>query len=134
MAAFTVDIFTPSKVIAREVPADTLLVPTVRGQINILPEHTHLVTQLDTGSLECLTPSGGNEFFVTTGIVKVLKNKVTILADVAEARKDIDGERAKVALEKAKSMLNGNETLSDKDLVKYRRKMSRALQRSELSK
>lgn len=133
MSYFTVDIYTPNKIIAKGVPANSLIVPTTRGEINVLPEHTHMVTKLDTGVLRCIAEGVESDFLMTTGIIKVLKNKVTVLAQVAEPKAEIDGERAAKALNLAQSKLSGSETLNDADLEKYRRKMTRAFIRSELS-
>ncbi len=133
MSNFTVDIFTPNKVIARDVPADSLHIPTVKGEINILPDHTHLITKLDTGVMKCHSTQP-QEFLVTTGIVKLLGNKVTILAQVAEPADYIDSERAQAALELSLEKLNGSETLSDFELEKYRRKAHRAKTRIALAK
>ena len=49
MTHFTVDILTPDKVVAKDMPAESLLVPSVKGQINILVDHTHIVSKLETG-------------------------------------------------------------------------------------
>ena len=51
MNHFTVDVLTPNKVIARNIPAESLLVPTVEGQINILSGHTHIIAKLETGTI-----------------------------------------------------------------------------------
>lgn len=134
MSYFTVDIYTPNKVIAKGVPADSLHIPTVRGEIQILPEHTHLITKLDTGVLSCHQGKTDREFLMTTGIVKVLGKEVTILAQVAEPADYINSERAQKALEKSQSMLNGTETLSDFDIEKYRKKFIRANTRINLAK
>lgn len=134
MSYFNVDIYTPNKIIAKDVPAETLHIPTVKGEINVLPEHTHLITKLDTGILKCHSGKTDQQFVVTTGIVKILGKSVTILAQVAEAADYVDSARAQAALEKSQAMLNGNETLSDADLEKYRRKLTRAKIRLSLKK
>ncbi len=134
MSHFTVDIYTPDKIVAKGVPADSVHIPTTRGLINILPNHTHLITKLDTGLLTCATGSQENQFVMTTGIVKVLGKQITVLAQVAEDAKYVDTARAEKALKLAKQKLSGNETLSDDDLEKYRRKLSRAFLRTSIKK
>ena len=132
MSYFFVDIMTPYKVLAKDIAADSLHIPTVRGEINVLPRHTHIISQLETGILECHTSSGPKKFMVTMGTVKVLKKKVTLLVEVAEMAEDIDVERAKRALEKAHKRITGEEILDDEQLVKFRRKLSRARFRIKL--
>ena len=51
MNYYTVEILTPSKIIAKKMPAESLLIPTTRGQINVLEDHTHIVTKLAPGIL-----------------------------------------------------------------------------------
>ena len=133
MSYFSVNILTPYKVLAKEIPAQSLHIPTTRGEINVLPDHTHLIAKLDTGILICKGPTHDQKFMVTTGIVKVLKDKVTILAQVAEREEDINIERARKAFDVAKSKINSDEILDDEQLEKFRRKLSRALVRTELA-
>ena len=132
MSYFFVDIMTPYKVLAKDIAADSLHIPTVRGEINVLPGHTHIISQLETGILECHTSSGSKKFMVTMGTVKVLKKKVTLLVEVAERAEGIDVERARRALEKAHKRITGEEILDDEQLEKFRRKLSRAFFRIEL--
>ena len=133
---FMVDILTPSKVIAKDVPVETLLVPTTRGQINILPEHTHVVTQLDTGTLSLFggADDPDRHFHVTTGICKVLKNHITILTSVGEEDHEIDFERSERALQNALDHLNGHEVLDDDEREKFERKVERARLRIQMAK
>ena len=133
MAHFSVDIFTPYKILAKDVPAQSLHIPTTRGEINVLPEHTHLISKLDTGILVCKDASGDHKFMVTTGIAKILKRKITILAQVAERAEDIDVERARRAMERARHKIDDDEILDEEQLAKYRRKLSRALVRTQLA-
>jgi F-type H+-transporting ATPase subunit epsilon len=98
----------------------------VRGQINILPEHTHILTELSTGIMTVKTSMGTRHFTVTAGLCRVLKDTVTILAFTSEKAEDVDIERAKSAKAKAMDRLSGKEPISDVDLIKFRRKLERA--------
>ncbi|HLE11927.1 MAG: ATP synthase F1 subunit epsilon [Bdellovibrionales bacterium RIFOXYD12_FULL_39_22] len=126
MSFFSVDVLTPSSVIAKGLPAESLLVQTVRGQINILPHHTHVIEKLDTGLVSLINAGKQEDFIVTTGICKLLDNKVVILANVAERPEKVDMERAKRALEKAKKKITGSENLTYDEFIKYQRKVDRA--------
>ncbi len=133
MNFFTVDILTPSKIVAKSIPAESLIVSTSRGQINILPEHTHLVSQLDTGAV---TIFGGADdpdrsFTVTKGVCRVLEKKVVILTEVSEEDKMINLERAKMALENAEKRLK-SDNLSQDERIKFRRKAERATLRIQI--
>ena len=134
MKYFTVDILTPSKIVAKNVPADSLLIPTIRGQINVLENHTHIVTKLATG---ILTVFGGSDyadrsFAISTGVCKVQENKVIILANTTEESVDVDVERAKLALKRATEKLHNTEGLTLEEIEKYERKVERAKLRIQM--
>ena len=126
MAAFKLNLYTPKGVVIKDLECDDLVIPTVRGQINILPEHTHILTELSTGIMTVKTSMGTRHFTVTAGLCRVLKDTVTILAFTSEKAEDVDVERAKAAKAKAMDRLSGKEVISDVDLIKFRRKLERA--------
>jgi len=128
MKSYKVDILTPSSTIVRNVDAESLLVPTTRGQINLLEDHTHLITKLETGILTLIDGKAKRSFSMTTGICKVLNNRVTILSSATEEAHLIDVDRAKLALTEAQEKLKSG-SLSDFDLTKYQRKVARAQMR-----
>ena len=135
MNYFTVDVLTPEKVVAKDIPAESMLIPTVRGQINILPHHTHLIKRLSTGVLSIF---GGADdphryFSVTYGICKVLEDKVIIMSHTSEENNEISAERAEAALDAAMERLNSGDALSDDEIEKYRRKAQRAQLRKQLA-
>lgn len=133
MAYYSVDIYTPSKVVIKGLEANELIIPTERGEIDVLPEHTHVVTKIGTGVLTAKTAEGEKHFAMSHGIVKVLKDKVTILATTSEPSVLIDLDRAKAAQEKAQSMLEGGKALTDVEVTKYQRKLSRSQVRVKLA-
>ncbi len=134
MNNFTVDILTPNKVVAKNIPAENVVIPTLKGQIEVMKDHTHVVEKLETGIVTVLGGSddADRNFFVTVGICKVLQDKITILSNTAEESHEVDLERAELALNNAEEMLAG--TLSDVELSKYRRKAERAKLRIQLLK
>nr|BDT30316.1 ATP synthase F1 subunit epsilon [Bacteriovorax sp. HI3] len=135
MKYYTVDILTPSKIIAKSIPAESLLIPTVRGQINVLENHTHIVTKLSTG---VLTVFGGPDyadrnFLVSNGVCKILENKITVLANTAEESTDVNVERAKLSLQNAEEKLKNTEGLSLEEVDEYVQKAERARLRIQLA-
>ncbi len=133
MAAFKLNLFTPKGVIVKDLECNDITIPTVRGEINILPEHTHILTELGTGILTAKTNTGVRHFSVTAGLCRVLKDTVTILSFTSEKVQDIDLERAKAAKAKAMENLSGKISLTDVDLIKNRRKLERAEMRLRLA-
>ena len=134
MNNFTVDILTPNKVVAKDIPAENVVIPTLKGQIEVMKDHTHVVEKLETGLVTVLggADDADRNFFVTVGICKVLQNKITILSNTAEESHEVDLERAELALKNAEERLSS--TLSDDELVKYHRKAERAKLRIQLLK
>jgi F-type H+-transporting ATPase subunit epsilon len=126
MAAFKLNLFTPKGVVIKDLEANDIVIPTVRGEINILPEHTHILTELSTGLMTVKTPMGTRHFTVTAGLCRVLKDTVTVLSFTSERADEVDLERAKSAKAKATDRLSGKEPISDVDLIKFRRKLERA--------
>ncbi len=136
MNYFTVDILTPEKIVAEGIPAESLLIPTVRGQINVLPHHTHIINELTTG---VLTVFGGADdpdvdYSVSGGICKVLNDRVIVMSHTAEKNSEIDLERAEAALKNAQDRLISEEPLTDAEIEQYRHKAERAAIRIQLAK
>lgn len=134
MKYYTVDILTPSKIVAKNIPAESLLIPTIRGQINVLQDHTHIVSKLDTGMMSVFggPDYGDRHFSISTGVCKILDNKITILANTSEESTDVNVERAKIALKNAEDKLKNTEGLSLEEVEKYQRKVERAKLRIQL--
>lgn len=135
MNYFTVDILTPEKTVATGIPAESLIIPTVRGQINVLPNHTHIINELSTG---VLTIFGGADdpdvdYSVSGGICKVLNDRVIVMGHTAEKNTDINLERAEAALQNALERLNSGDTMTDSEIEHYRHKAERAQIRIQLA-
>ncbi len=132
-SAFKLNLFTPKGVVIKDLECNDIVIPTVRGEINILPEHTHILTELGTGILTAKTEMGPRHFSVTAGLCRVLKDTVTILSFTSERAEEIDLERARNAKIKATDRLSGKENLTDVDLINFRRKLERAELRIRLA-
>ncbi len=132
-SAFKLNLFTPKGVVIKNLECNDIVIPTIRGEINILPDHTHILTELSTGVLIVKTAMGARHFSVTAGLCRVLKDTVTILSFTSESAEDIDQARAKSAKAKAIDRLSGKENLTDVDLIKFRRKLERAELRLRLA-
>ncbi len=132
---FNVNIFTPSKIVALDVEVESLLIPTNKGQINILNNHTHIISKLESGHLQLfLQPKERNNYFVSDGICKVLDNHISILASVAEKASDIDYSRAEKSFKKYKDILSNSSLLTDEEINECHCKVKRAQQRMVIAK
>lgn len=78
--------------------------------MGVLTDHAPLITGLVPGKLTVKDENNQEvHFAVSSGFMEVFKNQVTILADSIEFVKDIDIERAKRALERARQRLRSKE-------------------------
>lgn len=79
MSNFNLSIYSPSGVVIKNHPCDSLVIPTSEGMINVLKGHTHIISQLSTGTLVAESASGQKTFQVSNGISKVFGDSVTIM-------------------------------------------------------
>ncbi|MCO4752932.1 MAG: ATP synthase F1 subunit epsilon [Bacteriovoracaceae bacterium] len=133
MSNYKLDIFTPSGVVVHQLACDELYVPTKMGEMNVLKDHTHLITELDSGMLTAKSSSGDRHFAVHSGLCKILGSQVTILSSTSEKAEEIDIERAKAAKAKAESRLKDSDALTDVDYIKFQQKLNRANVRLKLA-
>lgn len=132
---FKLDLLTPSGPIVKDLECSELTVPTVDGEIQVLENHTHILTQLSTGIMSVKTLTGERRHFsISTGVCKVLKEKISVLALTAEAPEKIDLKRAQKAKERAQAILNNQKKImTDVDIIKQRRKIERAEARMQIA-
>jgi len=99
------EVVTPDKSVVSE-EAQIVVAPGEYGEFGVLIGHTSFLTTLKIGMLR-YKDSGGTErvVFVNGGFAEALPHKVTILAESADRRRDIDLERARAALKRAEERL-----------------------------
>lgn len=105
MARLKVSFTTPDRALVRGGEYDAVTAPSVLGQVTILPEHRPLLAELEAGPV--ILRSGGTTevFAVSGGFIEVANDAVTILADTAEKRSEIDTARAVAAVKDAEAKI-----------------------------
>ena len=105
MAELNLKIITPSKTVySGEVRSIT--VPGTDGSFQVLKNHAPIISTLEIGLVKIELLDGSTEFYSTGGgTVEVLNNKITVLADSIEKSDEIDSDRARAALNRAKERL-----------------------------
>jgi F-type H+-transporting ATPase subunit epsilon len=107
----TLEIVTPDARVYSE-PVDTVVVPTVEGEIGILPGHIPLVAQVGAGELRA-TKGGVTQLLVVGGgFVQVSGDKVSILADSAINVEKIDENAVADAIKRAEEALKNKDSLA----------------------
>ncbi len=123
------EIVTPEKIILRE-DVQIVAAPGVLGEFGVLIGHTPFMTGLKTGTIRYTDANGSQDcVFVSGGFAEALPNRVTVLAESAELRRDIDIERAKAAMERAKQRLAQERSKEDIDFARAKAALERALER-----
>jgi F-type H+-transporting ATPase subunit epsilon len=124
------EVVTPERQVVND-EAQIVMAPGSEGEFGVLIGHTPFMTSLKTGILRYRDSSGTERFvFVSGGFAEALPNKVTVLAESAERRRDIDVERARSALERAQKRLAGKQ--EEIDYVRARAALERAMYRIRL--
>src|SRR6056297_2072589 len=126
------EVVTPEKYVVSE-EAQIVMAPGSLGEFGVLHGHTPFLTSLKVGRLHYRDTSGQErEMFVSGGFAEALPNCVTVLAESAERRREIDMDRAKAALERAQNRLSQehDETIN---YERARGAMYRAIERIKLA-
>ena len=92
------EIVTPDRALVRE-EVDEVQLPGSEGYFGVLPGHTPLLATLQVGELWYRIGQEKHYLSIAVGFVEVLPDRVTVLAQIAERAQDIDVARAEAAQE-----------------------------------
>ncbi|MEE8399318.1 MAG: F0F1 ATP synthase subunit epsilon [Desulfobacterales bacterium] len=124
------EIVTPQEIVVDE-QVQTARAPGSDGEFGVLVGHTPFLSTLRVGSIQYLDQNGEERYvFVSGGFAEVLPDKITVLAEAAERRRDIDGDRVRDALVRAQQRLE--EKHADTDIARAELAMARAAARLKL--
>ena len=104
------EIVTPEARVYSET-VDTVVIPTVEGEVGILPGHIPLVAQVGAGELRATKGSVTQLLVVGGGFAQVTGEKVSILADSAIEEEKIDPSAVENAMKRAQDALKTKEAL-----------------------
>ena len=125
------EVVTPEKAVVSE-SVQIVMAPGTLGEFGVLPGHTPFLTTLKTGALKYKDENGRERFvFISSGFAEALPDRVTVLAESAERRKDIDLERARSAMDRAEKRIQSGDR--DIDYVRAKAALLRAIQRIQLA-
>jgi F-type H+-transporting ATPase subunit epsilon len=94
---------------------DTVVIPTVEGEIGILPGHIPLLTQVEHGELRVSKGSETIWLAVSGGFAEVEGDRVHILAEHAITEEKIDEHAVEAALKRAEAELRDAEHLDPQE-------------------
>ena len=125
------EVVTPERRVLAE-PVDMVTVPGLGGELGILPGHTPLISQLQTGVLTYVQEGKSYPLHVSGGFVEVRDDHVSVLADIAEMPEEIDAARARLSRDKLEKQLNAW-TGSEEEFEATKVKLDRSLVRLQLA-
>jgi F-type H+-transporting ATPase subunit epsilon len=115
------EIVTPERKVL-EADVDSVNVPTVSGEVGIMPSHAPLVSALRPGVVSYSGKAASGKLAVASGFVQVNNNKVSLLVDTAATADDVDIEAAKAEKEAAdkaaaSALMSAEEAEASRDAI-----------------
>ena len=102
--SLTLEIVTPEARVFSDT-IDTVVIPTVDGEIGILPGHIPLLTQVQDGELRVTKGNVVSFLAVGGGFAQVSGDKVSILAERAITEEKIDEKAVENAMQRAEQAI-----------------------------
>jgi len=100
----TVEIITPERLVHTSTGSEVIL-PTVEGEIGVRTGHIPLIAILKAGAIVVKKTEGAEDVYaVAGGFVEIINNTVHVMADSAERAEELNEDRIKEAIERAKEM------------------------------
>jgi len=127
--ALHVELVTPQRAVLRCDDAEKAFLPTVAGEIGVLPGHTTLMSVLDVGRVRVERPKEAEMLAVSGGLVEVHPDRVLILAETAEKAADIDVDRAKASRKRAEDRIAAAGRDDSIDVPRAESSLARAINR-----
>jgi F-type H+-transporting ATPase subunit epsilon len=132
MGELYLEVITPEKVVVSQ-EADSVVAPGTLGEFGVLPEHVAFLSGIVPGELRYSLDGKTESLAVTTGFSEVFNNRVSVLVDAAEIGHEIDVERARRALERAKERLEKDRGAEDIDFLRAEAALKRAITRIKVA-
>lgn len=114
----TLEIVTPEAQVYSDT-IDSVVIPTVEGEVGILPGHVPLLTQVGYGELRVAKGSATQLLIVGGGFAQVVADKVSILAESAITEEKIDEQAVEAAIKRAEEALRSAEQLEPAEVERY---------------
>ena len=102
--SLTLEIVTPEARVYSDT-VDSVVIPTVEGEIGVLPGHLPLLSQVADGELRVTKGNATEGLVIGEGFVQIQGDKVSILAEHAIEEKSIDEDAVEKAMERAQLAL-----------------------------
>ncbi len=130
-----VKIITPDKVVYDSTGISSVTIPTLDGEITVLPGHIPLIAPIKTGEA-CFVKNGVTfAMAVSGGILEIQESgTLVLLVERGELAHDIDVARAEDAYERAKLAMQMEMNETDVDFAKIQSALEKELNRINVGK
>ncbi len=127
------ELTTPERVVFKQ-DVDQITLPTMDGEITILPQHIPLVAQLVPGVATLKREGEAEEVAVSGGFIQVDgKDNVTVLADTAERGENLSLEDIEKAKQRAEEVMKNAARGDDESFARAAAEMERELARYKVA-
>jgi len=97
---------------------DSVVLPTTSGEINLLPGHIPLVTEIQAGEIiVSKSGEGGQSLAISKGFAQCVGDKISVLAENAIHIDEIDESAVEEAQNRAEEALATMEKMSDEEIA-----------------
>jgi|SRR4051812_14807701 len=131
MSQLQLEVVTPERRVLAE-SVNSVTVPGRNGEMQILPGHAALISELQTGVLAYNADGTTFQLHVSGGFIEVNNDKVSVLAEIAERPEEIDAARARLAREHTEKQLS-SWSGTEEDFEMARAKLERSMVRLQLA-
>src|SRR5262245_30326150 len=131
MSQLQLEVVTPQRRVLSE-SVNSVTVPGRNGEMQILPGHAALISELQTGVLTYNQDGTNFQLHCSGGFVEVSEDRVSVLTEVAERAEEIDAARARLSREHTEKELSAWSG-TEEDFETARAKLERAVVRLQLA-
>jgi F-type H+-transporting ATPase subunit epsilon len=132
MEKLHLEVVTPARVVL-EKDVDIVVAPGSEGEFGVLPGHVSFLSGVVPGELRYTAGLEKEALAVSTGFAEVFRNRVSILVDAAERASEIDADRAKKAMDRARERLSRDRSAKDIDFARAEIALRRAVARLKVA-
>jgi F-type H+-transporting ATPase subunit epsilon len=111
----TLEIVTPEAKVYSDT-IDSVVIPTVEGEIGVLPGHLPLLTQIEHGELRVTKGATSALLAVSGGFAQIDGDRVRVLAEHAITEEKIDEQAVEAAMKRAEEQLKAAKNLPPEEL------------------
>jgi F-type H+-transporting ATPase subunit epsilon len=130
-------IVTPERLVLEEL-VDQVSIPTIDGEITVLPDHIPLITELSSGDVVAYVSGEHVPMAVVGGFVEIKTNEdfiteVAVLADFAEHVNELSPEKVDQAKQRAQELREQIQNKEHVDFEHFEAELERSLTRVKIA-